>query len=118
MIILTEGTGALNVTWSAHHARKKRSPDFEVTIASLSPLLQDAAHTVATVRHVMEKIQEVVQYLNPGQIPVVTADQPIYVVAKQTQWHWPEHYGENRFVIMLGGLHIEMAALKSLGSFL
>ena len=118
MVILTEGTGALNVTWSTHHARKKRSPDFEVTIASLLPLLRDAAHTVATVRHVMEKIQEVVQYLNPGQIPVVTADQPIYAVAKQIQWHWPEQYGENRFVIMLGGLHIEMAALKSLGSFL
>ena len=43
----------------------------------------------------MEKIQEVVQYLNPGQIPVVTADQPIYAVAKQIQWHWPEQYGEN-----------------------
>ena len=50
MVILTEGTGALNVTWSTHHARKKRSPDFEVTIASLLPLLRDAAHTVATVR--------------------------------------------------------------------
>ena len=34
------------------------------------------------------------------------------------QWHWPEKYGEDKFVIMFGGLHIEMAALKSIGTLL
>ena len=61
----------------------------------------------------MYKIKEIVSFLNPGQVPVLTADQPIYAVAKQVQWHWPEQYGENKFVIMFGGLHMEMAALKS-----
>jgi len=39
-------------------------------------------------------------------------------VAKQVQWHWPEQYGDDKFIIMFGGLHIEMAALKSIGSLL
>lgn len=56
-------------------------------------------------------------FLNPGQIPIIAADQPLYAIAKQIQWVWPE-YGEDKFVIMFGGFHIEKAALGSLGSLL
>ena len=63
----------------------------------------------------MKKIRDTVAFLNPGQTPVIAADQPLYAPLKQTQWEWPE-YGEDQFVIMFGGLHIEMAALKSLGT--
>ena len=66
----------------------------------------------------MEKINEIVEFLNPGQVLVITADQPIYAVAKQVQWQWPEMYGEDKFVIMFGGLHIEMVALKSIETLL
>ena len=88
---------------------------FEVSIAAILPLLWEQAHSVATVRHVM-KVKETLTYLNRDQIPVITADQPIYAVLKQIQWQWPEQSGENKFVIMFGGLHIEMAALKSIGT--
>jgi len=37
---------------------------------------------------------------------------------KQIQWLWPNRYGEDKFVIMFGSLHIELAALKSVGSLL
>ena len=50
------------------------------------PLLRDEAHSVATIKHVMAKIKETVDFLNPGQVPVITADQPIYAVTKQIQW--------------------------------
>jgi len=49
---------------------------------------------------------------------VITADQPLYALAKQIQWHWPEKYGEDKLVVMFGGLHIEMTALKSIGTLL
>ena len=51
-------------------------------------------------------------YLNPGQVPVLVADQPLFAFAKQIQWTWPATYGEDQFVIMFGGLHNEMAILK------
>ena len=56
----------------------------------------------------MDKIRDAVRLFNPGQVPVITADQPIYATAKQIQWQWPEDYGESQFLIMFGGLHIEM----------
>ena len=59
-------------------------------------------------------------YLNPDQFHVITADQTIffYAVFKQVQWHWPEQYGDGKFVIVFQGLHIEMSALKSIGTLL
>ena len=66
----------------------------------------------------MDKVRDTVAFLNPGQVPVVTADQPIYALAKQIQWHWPEDYCEEKFIFIFGGLHIEMAALRSIGTLL
>ena len=79
----------------------KRGTVFEVSITSLLPLLlRDQAHSVATIRYVMNKIKDTVAYLNRFTTPVIAADQPIYALAKQLQWHWPEKYGVSKFVIM------------------
>ena len=99
--------------WSAHHASLNGGLAIEVSIAALLPLLREQANSVATVRHVMDKVKETLAYLNSDQIPVITADQPIFAVLKQVQWQWPEQYSEDKFVIMFGGLHIERASLKS-----
>ncbi len=50
--------------------------------------------------------------LNPSQVPVLAADKPLYALAKQIQWSWPSTLGEDKYVIMFGGLHVEMATLK------
>ena len=57
-------------------------------------------------------------HLNPGQVPVLACDQPLYAIAKKIQWTWPEKYGEDKLFIMLGGLHTELAALKAIGHWL
>lgn len=117
-VLLTENVeDAVCITWSAHHAIQKRSKPFEVSISALMPLMRDQAHSVATIKHALEKICETTAFLNPGQTPVVAADQPLYALEKQVQWTWPE-YGEDKCVIMFGGLHIEMAAIRSLGVLL
>ena len=38
-----------------------------------------------------------------------SSDQPLFALAKLIQWKWPEVYGESMHVVMMGGLHIEMA---------
>lgn len=58
------------------------------------------------------------QYINPGQVPVICCDQPLFAICKQIQWTWPSDYGEERIVVMLGGLHVEMAMLKCSGQWL
>jgi len=52
------------------------------------------------------------------QTPVVTLDQLLFAIAKQIQWQWPDRYGEKKVVVMFGGLHIEMTALKAIGKWL
>ena len=39
----------------------------------------------------------------------MTLDQPLYTIAKQIQWSWPNTFGEEEYVVVLmGGLHIEL----------
>ena len=34
-------------------------------------------------------------------------DKPIYAIGKQIQWNWKEDLGEDKYVLMLGALHIK-----------
>ncbi len=61
------------------------------------------------IRHSMNIVKRAVKILNPGQVPVITGDQPLFTLAKQIQWSWPTTHGENHFV-MFGGLHISRVA--------
>ena len=117
VFLTKEVADAVSIKWSAHHATQKRSHPFEVSISVMMPLWQDQARSVATIKHAMAIIRDAVAFLNPGQTPVIAADQPLYALTKQMQWKWPEH-GEDKFVIMFGGLHIEMAALILIGTLL
>ena len=47
-----------------------------------------------------------------------TMDVVIYAMAKKIQWNWPATNGESSIVMMFGGLHTELAALKALGTWI
>ena len=66
----------------------------------------------------MVVVQRTIQDINPSQVPVITADQTVYALLKQIQWKYPNMLGEDSFVIMMGGLHLEMAMLAVLGLML
>lgn len=106
------------VSWSAYHASIQEKVIPPAAINGMLPLFLDNAHSVAMIKHSMIIVQAAVQHLNPGQIPVLAADQPLYAIAKQIQWASPTTLGEDHFVVMFGGLHIEMAILKVLGDWL
>ena len=109
----------LNVSWAAYHAHRQPSlPTMPTDISVLLPLFKEDSKSIAMMCHGMDVIKSNVQFLNLGQTQVVTLDQPLYAIAKKVQWHCPGTYGENNFVLMLGGLHIEMAAWKTLGDWL
>ena len=112
--------GSEMISWAAYHASHQAVmlEDSDVALTSLLPLFHEQAKSVAMIRHSMDIVKTVVEMLNPGQVPVITFDQPLYTFAKQIQWTWPTTQGENHLVVMFGGLHIEMAALKMLGNLL
>ena len=86
--------------------------------STILPLFHDQAKSVAMIRHSMDVVRKSVEIINPGQVSIITVDQPLYTLAKQIQWSWPDTYGENHFVVVFGGLHIEMTILKVLGDLL
>ena len=87
-------------------------------IVALLPMFRDVAHSPAMVKHGMDIIKQITVRVNPGQIPVFTVDQPLFAITKKIQWRWPDEYGERQYVILMGGLHIEMAMLKVIGDWL
>jgi hypothetical protein len=110
-----------NLSWAAYHASCNQDDevrDCSTSLSYLLPLFYEDAKSVAMICHGMDIVKNAVDILNPGQIPIITADQPLYTLCKQIQWSWPGHYGEEHFVVMFGGLHIEMNALKVLGDLL
>ena len=99
------------ISWSAYHAALQQTVK-PAAINALLPLFTDSAHSIAMIKHSMTIVEAAIRHLNPGQTPVLTVDQPLFALAKQMQWTWPDTLGEDHFVITLGGLHIEMAVLK------
>ncbi len=87
-------------------------------ITAMLPLFPDDSKSVAMIRHSMDMIKQAIHEFNPGQVLVITLDKPLYAIAKAIQSNWQETYGEDHFVIMLGGLHIGMVGLRVIGDWL
>ena len=109
------------ISWPAYHATystDKCVKEKQSAASCLLPLFYDVAHTEAMICHSMKVVKKAVSFLNGDQTPVIAMDQPLFTIAKRIQWSLPELYGEQKFVIMFGGLHIEMALFRVLGELL
>lgn len=69
------------------------------------------------IHHSMDIVKTAIDRLNPGQIPIIAFDQPLYALAKQIQWNWPTTHGEGQFVTLLL-VGFEMTVLNALGNLL
>ena len=107
-----------DISWSAYHASEQAVCRHPPAITGLLPLFRDNAHSLAMVKHGMDLVAKATELVNNGQVPVLTVDQPLYAIAKKIQWSWPETYGSEKYLVLMGGLHIEMALLSVLGDWL
>ena len=71
------------ISWSAYHASKQPESNVPAAITALLPLFHEQSKSVAMMRHSLNIVKQTVQFLNPGQIPVVTIDQPLYALASR-----------------------------------
>ena len=104
------------VSWAAFRAEKSSLSRQYPAIISLLPMFLENAHSLAMIAHSMKVVKMVIHHVNRSQVPVIALDQPLFALAKQLQWSLAE-FNEDRFVVMLRGLHIEMAAFKMLGKW-
>ena len=106
------------ISWSAYFANLQPSVPKPPAITALLPMFRGNAHSPAMVKHGMGIIKQITSRVNQNQIQVLIVDQLLYAIAKKIQWAWPNEYGETQYVILMGGLHIEMNLLAFLGHWL
>ena len=106
------------LSWAAFHANNQPALEIIPSLITLLPLFRDKAQSTCMIKHSMQMVSDAIKHVNPTQIPVIYADQPLYALLKQIQWTWPDTHGEDKIVAMMGGLHIEMNLLKLLGDWL
>ena len=87
-------------------------------VSVLLLLFQESAKSPAMIKNGMDVIKTAVDKVNKSQTPVILFDQPLYALAKKVQWNCKDIYGETQFVVIMGQLHTEIAALKRLGDWL
>ena len=106
------------LSWAAYHASvQPKMLDLSAIIALL-PLFLEKADSPAMVKHGLDLVKKITDFLNPGQIPVLACDCPIFILCKKIQWNFPQTHGEDKFLIMFGGLHVEKALWTALGKIL
>ena len=74
---------SLPLSWSAYNSRYITNINIIKSISSLLPLFKEDLHSVSLMTHAMQLIEKVINFLNPGQTPVLVFDQPLYAIARQ-----------------------------------
>ncbi len=69
-------------------------------------------------KHAMLAIKKAIDCINPGQIPVIVGDCPLYAQQKKCQWAYPNEVGESKMVFFMGFLHIVVASQECGGRLL
>lgn len=100
-----------NSAWGSESVKPK-------AVIGVLPLFPDKASSPSMMKHAMNLAVQDTQFFNPGQTPVLGGDQPLYAIAKQLQWSFPETLGEDKLVMMLGALHIEDKMHQMVGKLL
>ena len=105
------------ISYAGYFSAVSSLPNINPSVTGLFPLFEEKAATMPMMTHGLAMICKAIEKLNEGQIPVVTCDQPLFALMKNIQWQFPE-YSEDKVVVMLGGLHIEMCVWTLLGKLL
>ena len=108
-----------NNTWAGFHSSiSKANNTTKIKCkAQMLPLFRESAQTPAMVKHCLKHSISITNFMNPGQIPITFCDQPLYAISKQLQWQH-EEFDESKVIVMMGGLHIEMAIQSMVGYIL
>ena len=120
--IILDRNGALQelpITYYGFFSKKQPLEDIRpaATIV-VFPVLPEKAASMAMQKHAMLMIMKATEFVNPGQIPVIVGDCPLYAQQKKCQWAYPEDVGEHKIVSFIGFLHIEMASQECGGKLL
>ena len=99
------------VPWAKHHTGKHQSVVRIPDISAILPPIDEPVHALDMRYHCVNIISNTISTLNPGQIPVDTADQPIFSLTKELMIQFPDKFGLNKYFCLFGSLYIEKSLL-------
>ena len=73
---------AQNVSWAAFHATHTERSPICTDLSVILPLWRESSKSPAIIKHSIMVIVKAIEFLNPGQTPVITFDQLLYVISK------------------------------------
>lgn len=119
--ILGEDDGKLSevpVTYSGFFSHSQDDNVRPRATVGVFPVFYEKASSIAMQKHAMLIVKKATEFVNPGQIPIIEGDCPLYALQKKCQWLFPEEVGESKMVCFIGFLHIEMASQECGGKLL
>ena len=120
--VMKEEDGKLQetpVTYSGFlsHGQSKEDVRPRATVG-VFPIFYEKASTMAMQKHSMLVVKKAIEFVNPGQVPVIEGDCPLYAQQKKCQWGYPDEVGESKMVCFMGFLHVEMTSQDCGGKLL
>ena len=107
------------ITWSGFSSQLMGENSLKPkAVTGVFPLFPEKTASPSMIKHAMQLTLQGTEFFNKGQTSVLGADQPIYAIAKQLQWQFPDTLGEDKLVLMMGALHIEDKVHQMIGKIL
>lgn len=108
------------VTFSGFFSKKQKNENVKPkAVIGVFPVFSDEkADTLSMQKHAMLVVKKAIEFLNPGQIPVIAGDCPLYARQKKCQLFFPDEIGEEKMVCMMGFLHVEMCCQEAGGKLM
>lgn len=100
--LMSEETYGDIISWSAYNSRTGTDISTHKSSSAMLPLIKDNINSPSVVRHTIDLIIKATKKLNPTQTPVIIGDQPVVAILKEIQWLYPEKYGVDKIVVMMG----------------
>ena len=88
------------------------------TLGYMNPLFREPSTSPMMVYHAINQTIAMTNHLNPGQVPILVADQPLYQLIKRLQHKYNDSIGEHKFIAILGPMHVEKMMWETVGSYL
>ena len=104
--------------WAKFHSDKCSAEPRSIDISAILPPIDEPVHTLDMQFHCMNIISKTINVLNPGQIVVDTADEPIFALTKELMIRYPDLYGPDKYFCLFGSLHIEKCFLTIIGQLI
>ena len=119
--VLMEKDGVLQdmpVTYSGFFSHNQSESVRPKAVVGVFPVFYEKASSMSMQKHSMLVVKNATEFINPGQIPVIEGDCPLYAQQKKCQWLFPDEVGESKMVCFMGFLHVEMASQECGGKLL